>query len=62
VEQEGVKNNYDTDIQKNIFAALSAGNGRKMPIPSLPPCELNFLSFNHFPGYGMASFIPAGEG
>ena len=31
------------DIQKNNFAALSVGNGRKRPIPSLLPCEMNFL-------------------
>jgi hypothetical protein len=31
------------DFQKNNFAALSVGNGRKMPIPSLLPCEMNFL-------------------
>jgi hypothetical protein len=30
------------DIQKNNFAALSVGNGRKRPIPSLLPCEMNF--------------------
>ena len=31
------------DVQKNNFAALSVGNGRKRPIPSLLPCEMNFL-------------------
>jgi hypothetical protein len=31
------------DFQKNNFAALSVGNGRKRPIPSLLPCEMNFL-------------------
>jgi mRNA-degrading endonuclease YafQ of YafQ-DinJ toxin-antitoxin module len=31
------------DFQKNDFAALSVGNGRKRPIPSLLPCEMNFL-------------------
>jgi len=31
------------DFQKNNFAALSVGNGRKRPIPSLLPCEINFL-------------------
>jgi hypothetical protein len=31
------------DFQKNNFAALSVGNGRKWPIPSLLPCEMNFL-------------------
>jgi hypothetical protein len=30
-------------IQKNNFAALSVGNGRKRPIPSPLPCETNFL-------------------
>ena len=31
------------DFQKNNFAALSVGNSRKRPIPSLLPCEMNFL-------------------
>jgi hypothetical protein len=39
------------DLQKNNFAALSVGDGRqffkalaaKRPIPSLLPCEMNFL-------------------
>jgi hypothetical protein len=31
------------DYQKNNFAALSVGNGRKRPIPSLLPYEINFL-------------------
>jgi hypothetical protein len=31
------------DFQKNNFAALSVGNGRKMPIPSLLPCDMNLL-------------------
>jgi hypothetical protein len=31
------------DFQKNNFAALSVVNGRKRPIPSLLPCEMNFL-------------------
>jgi hypothetical protein len=34
---------YSIDFQKNNFAALSVGNGRKRPIPSLLPCEMNFL-------------------
>ncbi len=34
---------FDIDFQKNNFAALSVGNGRKRPIPSLLPCEINFL-------------------
>ena len=33
----------DIDFQKNNFAALSVGNGRKRPILSLLPCEMNFL-------------------
>jgi hypothetical protein len=33
----------DIDFEKNNFAALSVRNGRKRPIPSLLPCEMNFL-------------------
>jgi hypothetical protein len=41
----------DIDFQKNNFASLSVGDGRKFfkasaakrPIPSLLPCEMNFL-------------------
>jgi hypothetical protein len=32
------------DFQKNNFAALSVGDGQKRPIPSLLPCEMNFLN------------------
>ena len=38
-----VHNTFIIDFQKNNFAALSVGNGRKRPIPSLLPCEMNFL-------------------
>ncbi|HSO67766.1 MAG TPA: hypothetical protein VLP30_07915, partial [Desulfatirhabdiaceae bacterium] len=31
------------DFQKNNFTALSVGDGRKRPIPSLLPYEMNFL-------------------
>jgi hypothetical protein len=31
------------DILKNNFAVLSVGNGRKKPVPYLPPCELIFM-------------------
>jgi hypothetical protein len=31
------------DIQRNSFAVLSVENGRKRPISSLLPCEMNFL-------------------
>jgi len=36
------------DFQKNNFAALSVENGRKKPIPSLLPCEMNFLKVYSF--------------
>ncbi|MFZ3045305.1 MAG: membrane protein insertion efficiency factor YidD [Desulfatirhabdiaceae bacterium] len=36
------------DLQKNIFAALSVGDGRKRPIPSLLPCEMSFLKIYSF--------------
>jgi hypothetical protein len=40
---DGIANTIYIDIQKNNFAALSVRNGRKRPIPSLLPCEMNFL-------------------
>jgi hypothetical protein len=49
------------DFQKNNFAALSVGNGRKRPIPSLLPCEMNFLkAYNcdeHFQQAGFRALL-----